>query len=82
MFVKNPGFLVFFENRAVGVNAPNFDVGVLGFEVAGRARNRPPRSDSNHQVRHTAFGLFPDFWTGLFKMSLPIRQIIVLVGLP
>src|SRR5688572_25288249 len=73
IFVKNPGLLVFFENRTIGVYSPCFQFWIFFFQKLPGSANSSSGSYSHNKMIYFSAGLFPDFWTGSFVMRLRIR---------
>ena len=61
------------------VNAQDFDRGILAFEKAAAARNRPASSESGDKMGDLALGLPPDFRPGGAEMRVGIGLVRVLV---
>ena len=78
--VKLAGLMEFFQGRAIGVDAPDLNVGILRFQVASGTGYRAPCSDPGYEVGDFPVGLAPYFGAGSFEMGLPVRQVVVLVA--
>ena len=82
VLVEDARLFVFLEHGPVGVDAPDFDLGVAFLQVPADAADRAAGADADDEVRDSAVGLFPDFRPGLFVMRPGIGQVVVLVGFP
>ena len=82
VFIENACFLVLFENRAIGINSQHLNGWIFLFQIPARTANGTAGSHTYHQMGDFTFGLFPNFRTGLFIVSLRIAQVIILIGLP
>ena len=82
IFIKNSSFVVFFKNRTVGINSPNFDIWIFFFQIPTHTRNGSSCSNPNNKMSYFTVGLFPNFRTSLFIMCQCIRRIVVLINIP
>ena len=82
VLVEDAGFLVFLENRTVGIDAEHLDGRILFLEILSGAADGSAGAHAYDQMGDFPFGLFPDFRASLLVMCLRIAEVVVLVGLP
>ena len=70
----------FSKNRTLRIRSDNPDRRIFLLKEPRDSRDGAAGSDSDHHVRHTAFGLFPDFRAGRRIMSGGIGRIFILIG--
>ena len=68
-----------FENRTVGIDAPNLDAWILLLEELCYAGNGSARANAHHKVGNAALGLLPDLRTRGLVVRLAVAQIVVLI---
>jgi len=69
----------FLKHRTIGISSPNLHIRILFLQVFTNSWDGPSCSDANDEMRDFPFGLFPDFRTCTFIMSLTVRQVIILI---
>ncbi len=77
--VKFAGLVELFENRTVGIDAPNLDAWILLLEELCYAGYGSARAHAHHKVGDAALGLLPDLGTRGLVVRLAVAQIIVLI---
>ena len=77
--VKFAGLVELFENRTVGIDAPNLDAWILLLEELCYAGYGSARANAHHKVGNAALGLLPDLRTRGLVVRLAVAQIIVLI---
>src|SRR5690606_5077648 len=78
-FIENPGFLIFFEYRSIGIHPPDLNVRILFFEVFSRTRYGSSCTRRYYKMGHFSIGLLPNLRTSGIIMGLPVAQIVVLI---
>ena len=74
--------MVFFKNRTIGIDPPNFNRWVFLFEIFGNTRYCSASAYTNDKMCDFTISLFPYFGTGLFIVSNRIGGVVVLVDIP
>src|SRR5229473_7547235 len=67
--------------RAVGVDADDFDAGIFFIQIFSDAADGAAGAHAANEVRDFAFAVFPDFRAGGAVMRFRIHWIFVLVGI-
>ena len=75
------GLDLFVVQRADGIHADDFDVGILFLEVTSHAGDGAAGADAADEMRDFSFGVFPDFRAGGAIVRFRIHRIGVLIGI-
>ena len=74
-----PGLDEIVVERAVGIDADNFNVGIFFFQEFSYAADGAPRADAADEVRDFSFAVLPNFRTRRAVVRLRIHRVVILV---